>query len=302
MTKLNTPVHISSTKSSRKTLGASAATFASSAPHLLNPAGKPVFHSIEWNDFDTDTYACWVGKGSPDNAVIAVPIADIVLDKSLQVRKKTYPSTVRKYADAMEAGKEFPAIRVACIDGILVLVDGWHRIGAKASLGKGTVAAIVSHMTYEEAKWAAAQANLDCGLPLNAGEVREAFHAFMEAKMYRKGHTWLSYRDIAAQLGKPHTTIRNWIKKYHPRIFKRYQLLDPTKGYSGNPDADHFNEAIPDEPFAEVIQQAHTALDNTQNISKSLRPETRGIIIEKMRETLQKLEMHPYQLPQPCDF
>ena len=54
-----------------------------------------------------------------------VALRDILRDNALQVRTRVDPRTVRHYAEAMQAGAEFPPIKLARIDNSLYLVDGW---------------------------------------------------------------------------------------------------------------------------------------------------------------------------------
>ena len=261
-----------------------------------------------WDDFsftpnDLDSYTEWLAKGSPAGAVIAVRIDDVVLDPSMQVRKQTSQATVKKYAESMGEGCVLPPVTLASVDGVLVLVDGWHRVAAKKSLGEQSMEAVVTEMTYDEARWAAAKANLEHGLPLAKQEVVEVFHVFIEARRYREGYTWLSYRDIGKQLGKSHTTIRYWMEKYHPRLFKKYQeratSKDQIKVWDGTPA----KKSDPESPaFSEVVQAVQVSMGNARNIAGALDEETRGELIEALRSILRDLESLPYTLPSPPEF
>jgi IS30 family transposase len=129
----------------------------------------------------------------------------------------------------------------------------------------------------------------------------DAFHTFMDTYGYRQGHKWLSYRDIAKKFGKHHTTIRNWMKKHYPRLFKRYQQDEAKGSYK---DWDNAPGGVPgkrpsssDSLAKEVVKQAQGAMQNTVNLGENLTPDTRGMLIETLRDTLQELEKHPYFLP-----
>lgn len=247
-----------------------------------------------------DSYADWVAKGSASGAVIEVPVGAVVLDEGMQIRKRTDPSVVQKYAEGIESGSPFPPVTLACIEGVLVLVDGWHRFMARQTLGQQRVVAFVSVMSYEEARQASALANLANGVPLRPSEVLDAFHTFMDTYGYREGHKWLSYREIARKFGKHHTTIRNWMKKHYPRLFKRYQQ-DEAKGtykadWDGLPGMPGKRLSASDSLAREVVKQAQVAMQNTVNLGENLTPDTRGMLIETLRDTLQELEKHPYFL------
>lgn len=248
-----------------------------------------------------DSYADWIAKGSPVGALIEVPMDAVVLDEAMQIRKKTEPNIVQKYADAIESGSQFPPITLACIEGSLVLVDGWHRFYARQSLREAKVVAFVTAMSYEEALCTSALANLANGVPLKRGEVKDAFHSFMQNYGYRQGHKYLSYREIAQKFGVHYTTIRNWVKKDYPRIFKRYQQ-DEVKGdykdWDGVPGSPGKRPSKADSLALEVVKQAQTAMKNTTNMRDRLCPDTRGVLIEALRETLQELEKLPYFLPE----
>lgn len=253
-----------------------------------------------------DSYADWVAKGSPNGGMIEVHMDDVVLDEEMQIRKRTDPNVVQKYAEGIESGSPFPPVTLACIEGVLVLVDGWHRFFARQSLGEAKVVAFVSTMTYEEARWASASANLANGVALRPSEVLDAFHTFMDTRQYREGYSWLSYREIAKKFGKPHTTIRNWMKKHYPRIFKRYQQ-DEVKGsykadWDGVPGLPGKQPSSTDSLAVEVVKQAQVAMKNTKNIGERLCPDTRGALIEALREALQELEKLPYFLPIAFEF
>lgn len=199
-------------------------------PRLLKAVEpEDIFEDFSCTPSGLDSYADWVAKGSPAGGLIGVPVGAVVLDEEMQIRKRTDPNIVQKYAAGVEAGSPFPPITLACIEGALVLVDGWHRFYARQSLGQQRVVAFVSAMSYEEARQASALANLANGVPLRPSEVRDAFHTFMQTYGYRQGHKYLSYREIARKFGVHHTTIRNWMKKDHKRVFKHYQQ-DEAKG------------------------------------------------------------------------
>lgn len=254
-----------------------------------------------FDDFSThstlDSYADWVAKGSPDKALIEVPIGAVVLDEAMQVRKKTDPKVVLKYAEAIESGSPFPPVNLACIDGVLVLTDGWHRLNARKSLGEAKIQAFVSVMSYEEARQASALANLANGVPLKAAEVLEAFHTFMDTQGYRVGYSWLSYREIAKKFGKHYTTIRNWMKKYYPRQFKRYQKAEAKGAYKDWDGVPGKRPGSSDSLATGIVKQAKEAIANTLNLGDTLDPSSRGEVIEALRQALQELEGKPYFLP-----
>lgn len=272
--------------------------FVARLPTAVEP--EDTFEDFSSTPSGLDSYADWVAKGSASGAVIEVPVGAVVLDEGMQIRKRTDPSVVQKYAEGIESGSPFPPVTLACIEGVLVLVDGWHRFMARQTLGQQRVVAFVSVMSYEEARQASALANLANGVPLRPSEILDAFHTFMDTYGYREGHKWLSYREIARKFGKHHTTIRNWMKKHYPRLFKRYQQ-DEAKGtykadWDGLPGMPGKRPSASDSLAREVVKQAQVAMQNTVNLGENLTPDTRGMLIETLRDTLQELEKHPYFL------
>ena len=163
-----------------------------------------------------------------------VPVSEIVRHPSLQVRQKTHPSIVQRYATAYAQGEDFSPIEVAEVDGVMVLIDGWHRLAAQESLGKGMVVArVVKAKTLEEARWLAVEANLRHGLPLTAKELRNGFRLFVRAGHHRTKWGGLkSIRDIAKELGgaRHPSTVWRWFQKDFPRIAKEYGGTDDGGG------------------------------------------------------------------------
>lgn len=240
----------------------------------------------------------WLTKGSPQGQQVEVPLSCIVKDPELQVRKRNSLPTMKKYAESMDAGCVFPPVQLAAVDGVLVLLDGWHRVGAKEILDEDSVVAVVSPMTYDEAKWAAAKANLQHGLSLTDTEVLDAFRAFVEAKAYRTGHTWLSYRQIAQEFGRAPATIRTWMQRHFPKIFKKYQDRASNKGvkeeWSG---ASSRKKKEANSLAKKVIQEAQVAMSNARKLGKTLAPEALGNLIEALQDTVEALKKLPHTKP-----
>jgi ParB-like chromosome segregation protein Spo0J len=71
----------------------------------------------------------------------AVLISTLLRDPRFQVRKKLDAHTVSRYASAFSSGRPMPPIKVARIEGALVVVDGWHRLAALERIGRHEVEA-----------------------------------------------------------------------------------------------------------------------------------------------------------------
>lgn len=221
-----------------------------------------------------------------------VPIHDILRDDTLQVRQRVDPRTIQKYAEAMRADAEFPPVTLAHIDGSLYLVDGWHRVAATLANNQYLIWADVSEMTFDEARWYAAKANTEHGLPLKAKELREVFRAFIDTRQHVQGQKLMPYREIAKRIGKPFSTTRNWMKADYPRLFEKYQQMA-----NGAPDdADFDREA---KIMERRLTKAEADIRNVRNTGRTLDPENLGKLIHTLRETLSDLETKPYE---PVEF
>lgn len=176
---------------------------------------------------------------APDTRVL--PISSILRLPKYQFRPLDH-GFVRRYASAMRVEEELPPVQIAELNGAYILVDGWHRVAAAESIGRKEIAATVEPVaSEEEALWLAAKANVKHGLPLKAKEFRSVFRAYVSAKRHRlPGGGFKSYRDIAAELGgaKSFTTIRNWMEKDYPPIFRAmggaepFERQEPTEAVS----------------------------------------------------------------------
>jgi uncharacterized ParB-like nuclease family protein len=212
--------------------------------------------------------------------IAPIKLSQLVKEVSFQVRNKVNTATVKRYADLMKAGVNLSPIRVARVDGMLMLVDGWHRVAAHEQLGKETALAEIVECNRQQAQWMAAKANLTHGLQLKNAEYRNVFRAYISTRQHLKGRGGhKSYREIGVEIGKPYTTIRNWMLKDFPEIAARMAGddlvgeggLQPVEGPSIDPARDHLTRLIG------VFQS-------------SADPVFRGEIIGAVRETLADME------------
>jgi hypothetical protein len=161
-----------------------------------------------------------------------VHLGRLVRDPSYQVRGKLDDGHIRTLMQVYKSGRKVQPIAVAEVGGRPVLVDGWHRVEAMRRLGRETADAIVSPMGELEARWKAAEANLSHGLRLKPRELRSVFHVYIRTKKHIKpnhrreefehpGEALKSYREMGAEIGVSHNTIRNWMEKDFPSIFRK---------------------------------------------------------------------------------
>jgi ParB-like chromosome segregation protein Spo0J len=120
-----------------------------------------------------------------------VPLDDLVLEPSLNLRDRLDDFTVERYADSWE---RLPPITVFEVDDRLLIADGFHRHAAAVMLGKRTIPAEIRVGTFTEALDFVASVNLFHGLPLTRAERRRA----VEVKL--KLHPDWSDRRMAQEL------------------------------------------------------------------------------------------------------
>lgn len=148
-----------------------------------------------------------------------------------------------RYAALIKNGVELPPVDVALMDGVLYLVDGFHRVRALKEAGRCRVKAVVKPMTWPEAVKMAVQANTKHGIPLKKKDIRRAFRMFIKAGLHKKrvgigkGRIVLmSYREVtehAVGNAVAHGTVRNWIKRDFPSLFEQMGRPDEERYIKG---------------------------------------------------------------------
>lgn len=211
-----------------------------------------------------------------------IKITDLSRDPAFQVRSKMSDGTVKRYMAIFKSGKEMPAVQVAVVNGVPVLVDGWHRVAALERLGHLTVEAVVTQSSRQDARWMAAKANTEHGLPLKPAEHREVFRAYVQAKQHVRPQGRLkTYREMGTDLGRPHTTIRNWTKRHFPALYRRI---------GGNADESHGGiperHAVPDwfPAVAEGLQKIEGAFRSLSD------PTARGELVAAVDAAVAELK------------
>ena len=152
--------------------------------------------------------------------LVTLRIGQIARDRAFQMRKKVDAGTVQRYAGVYRSGKEMPPVDVAVVEGVHILVDGWHRVAALERLGRTSVEAkVIDASSRAAAVLLGVQANLAHGVPLKRAEVRTAFRAFVRAK----GHVLprgklMSYAELAKYFGKSKGTMHTWMRRDFKRV------------------------------------------------------------------------------------
>jgi uncharacterized ParB-like nuclease family protein len=107
-------------------------------------------------------------------------INSIIIDKGTQSRAAISEDTVTDYAEAMQAGDEFPPV-ITFFDGVeYYLADGFHRLHAVKRLGKTSIQADVRTGTLRDAILYSLGANRDHGLRRSNADKRKCVQTLLD--------------------------------------------------------------------------------------------------------------------------
>lgn len=107
-------------------------------------------------------------------------INSIIIDKGTQSRASISEDTVTDYAEAMQAGDEFPPV-IVYHDGVeYYLADGFHRLHAVKRLGKTSIQADVRTGTLRDAILYSLGANRDHGLRRSNADKRKCVQTLLD--------------------------------------------------------------------------------------------------------------------------
>ncbi len=165
-----------------------------------------------------------------------VPIGDITVDYSLQVRESLDSDTVERYQDSWDS---LPPVQLYEVDGQRLLVDGFHRYEAALSLGLAEIEATVTSGTLTEAKEAAILANTKHGKALTKPERNEAI-----ARLSSLG--W-SVRRIADEMRVSIGTVSHVLNgkfKFEHGDRRQPEYNNNTRGYIRHADPEVIADAI----------------------------------------------------------
>jgi hypothetical protein len=163
-----------------------------------------------------------------------LPLDDLVLDPSLNLRDRLDDFTVERYADCWE---RMPPVTVFEVDGTLLLADGLHRHAAAVLLGKRKIAAEIRQGTMNDALDFVAGVNLFHGLPLTRTERRRA----VDIKL-RLHHDW-SDRRLAEELG----VSRELVAKTRRNLIESKQVPN-NPGRVGSDGKTYSSAGLPKDP------------------------------------------------------
>jgi len=115
------------------------------------------------------------------------------------------------------------------VEGILIVIDGWHRLEAMKRARASHAQVVVTAMSRDEAKWEAATAKTTHGVQLKRADYVNVFKLNVRSGKHIKGRAkggrarYKSYRDMANELPFPRSrvTVRNWMFRYFPDIARQ---------------------------------------------------------------------------------
>lgn len=224
-----------------------------------------------------------------------VSISDIVFDAALWVRARMDLSAVRRYRDALRAGRELPPVVLGRVDCALFVADGWHRVEAARQEQLSVITADVRDMKRAEVAWTSAERNLNHGVPLKRSERRRVFSAYVAAGRHRLARgRYKTYRDMGKELSTPFSTIRNWMREDHRAIYDA--IGDKCASRSGPPEPGLYRGEL-EQHF---LTQACAAMTNARGLAAHVEhPVLRGELVALAQASLDELMSKPYAVEPP---
>ena len=225
----------------------------------------------------------------------------IRIDGGTQCRAEINQTKVSEYADLIESGVVFPAVRVF-FDGVSYwLADGFHRYHAHKQIAKGSISADVEKGTARAALLFAISANAEHGLPRTNADKRKAVQMMLDdfewqdwsnAEIAR--HCKVSVTLVASMRGDAAPEERKYKTSTGKVMTKKAASVKPKEEPEPEIEDDGVDEkqAAIDELIAEneklIERVALAAMDGTE-AEKNLAKET----IESLREELRitKIEL-----------
>ena len=118
-----------------------------------------------------------VATGSESSSAsrrIVLKLSEITLDPRIQARAGVNKKTVAHYAERMKLGDHFPYLVVFLVEGLYLLVDGWHRFFSAEEAGLENFLVEIHEGTRKDAVAFAIKANHDHGLPRTNDDKRRS--------------------------------------------------------------------------------------------------------------------------------
>lgn len=137
------------------------------------------------------------------NAAINLPIVYMRLDGGTQSRAILDEAVVEEYAEAMQAGAQFPPANVIHEDGVYWVWDGFHRIHAAMSIGLEQFPCLIEEGTLRDAILKSCGANPAHGLRRTNADKKKAVTKLLLDEEWSQ---W-SDRQIARQCHVSHDFV-----------------------------------------------------------------------------------------------
>jgi len=154
-------------------------------------------------------------------------IADIELDGDVQSRVDIDETAIKEFAEAMNAGAEFPPVVVFHDGATYWCADGFHRVRAAKQSGKDRIEAEIHEGEKEDAILHSVGANVAHGIRRTNEDKRRAVTILLQHEVWRG---W-TVREIARRAGVTHPTVSAVKKRleelalggkvYHPKPAKK---------------------------------------------------------------------------------
>ena len=144
------------------------------------------------------------------SGVVLVSRESIVWEPSIYPREKTHTSTVERYADAIEAGEQFPPLVLE--KGTSILLDGRHRQLAYEMAGVDKIPVEYHEVPEGQSKkYYAATLSAKHGDRLSNAELKAIAVAEFELDLDKNKVSTLSVREYAKPFGVSERTLRDWV-------------------------------------------------------------------------------------------
>lgn len=132
-----------------------------------------------------------------------IEIARIRTDGGTQSRAQLDLVTIAEYAEAMQAGDQFPTVKLFDDGEDLWLADGFHRVEAAKSIGRTTIVALVLRGSRRDAVLDSVGSNAMHGLRRTNADKRHAVELLLADPEWAQ---W-SDREIARRCAVSHQTV-----------------------------------------------------------------------------------------------
>ena len=230
-------------------------------------------------------------------------IGVIRIDGGTQCRAEINQTKIYEYAELIESGVSFPAVRVF-FDGLHYwLADGFHRYHAHRQAGQGSISADVEKGIARDALLYAIGANAEHGLPRTNADKRKAVQTMLDdfewqdwsnAEIAR--HCKVSVTLVASMRGDAAPEERKYKTATGKVMTKKAATTKPKKEEEPEPEIEDDGvdekQAAIDELIAEneklTERVALAAMDGTE-AEKNLAKETIDSLREELRIT--KIEL-----------